>query len=268
MEELILNKKLRLLAIVLAFVITFSTVAPISRVNAKTYDSPEQTYIVEENGVKYTIYVYRNTNGTKITIHRNDSRDFVVEEISNDGEKIKVAKYKYENDSFNASEQIYEKSKVQNLEEYNENPTTHKVKGIDYNNKNYGGFGSDKYYYQYGYNGKKTYCKVGDGNTSNSIRIDNSSVNEKKCDAYADCLDNSRACYHKACVYAAASGLGIGIILGIVLANITLPATVIGTIVVAAVGGGSSIVECVNSLVDSYSYSTKAKNQFTKVIVL
>jgi hypothetical protein len=90
----------------------FSTVSTISTVNAKTYNLPDQTYKVEENGVEYTISVYQDTNGTKITIHTADSKDFVVEEISNNEETLKVTEYKYENNSFNASKKIFEESEV------------------------------------------------------------------------------------------------------------------------------------------------------------
>ena len=49
-------------------------------------------------------------------------------------------------------------------------------------------------------------------------------------------------------------------------ANIAFPPSVIITIVVAACGSGSSIIACVNALIDSNTYSNQAKNYFASVV--
>ena len=92
------------------------------------------------------------------------------------------------------------------------------------------------------------------------------SSKKSTCDKYTSSIDTSANYYAKACVYSAASGVGIGVIAGLVAANIAFPPSVIITIVVAACGAGSSIIACVNALIDSNTYSNQAKNYFASVV--
>ena len=92
------------------------------------------------------------------------------------------------------------------------------------------------------------------------------SSKKSTCDKYTSSIDTSANYYAKACVYSAASGVGIGVIAGLVAANIAFPPSVIITIVVAACGSGSSIIACVNALIDSNTYSNQAKNYFASVV--
>lgn len=57
----------------------------------------------------------------------------------------------------------------------------------------------------------------------------------------------------------------LGIICGLVVANIALPPTVIATIVVAAIGGSGSIIACINACIDSYGYYCDAKDIYITI---
>lgn len=217
------------------------------------------------NGIEYIISIENGDNSTQITVENTSDNDYVVENINYSDNEIVVKEYEEVKSFWGESYDVAEETI--NCEDFEQQDINTYSNAVKYNGKKHGGLGSGDYYYQYGYTSNKTYLKVGNSSKTKSICLTGLKSSKKStCDKYTSSIDTSANYYAKACVYSAASGVGIGVIAGLVAANIAFPPSVIITIVVAACGSGSSIIACVNALIDSNTYSNQAKNYFASVV--
>jgi hypothetical protein len=118
------------------------------------------------------------------------------------------------------------------------------------------------YYYQSGSSKEKTYLKIG-CKANYRIRTDNlSDKKAKKCNAYKSAIKKSNSYYQKGTAYLAGSGISLGVVACLVTANAVFPPSVIVSIVVATLGGGSALYKGASALANSQEKYYDAKDYY------
>lgn len=135
---------------------------------------------------------------------------------------------------------------------------------INYNSKTKTLYNWNKnpYYYQSGSSKEKTYLKIG-CKANYRIRTDNlSDKKAKKCNAYKSAIKKSNSYYQKGTAYLAGSSVTLGVVLGLVVANVAFPPSVIATMAVGALGGGSAVYKGASALANSQEKFCDAKDYY------
>lgn len=123
----------------------------------------------------------------------------------------------------------------------------------------------NSYYYQSGSNKEKTYLKIG-CKANYRIRTDNlSDKKEKKCNAYQSAIKKSNSYYRKGYAYLMGTGIPVGMVIGLVAANVAFPPSVIVSIVVATVGGGATVYKSVTAFANSKEKYCDAKDYYAVI---
>jgi len=125
--------------------------------------------------------------------------------------------------------------------------------------------GKNRYWYCTGSDGKKQYTKIGCIATY-KIRTDTlNSANKALVKEYRDAVRSCKSNYNKADAALIGTGVGAGVIVGMIICNISFPPSVIVSIIVAAVGGGGSIILGINYLIDSYNDYQVVKDTYAVI---
>lgn len=243
----------------LSIVLTVCLIGSAHFVNAENIN---KTYTVVEDGVTYTITEVSGDGEWNFMITSDDSKDKTAIEISE--EEIIVDEYEYSGknifgkDKFDKSEEVIDISEfTEEIEDFD----NLQAQAISYGSKTTEKI-KKKFWYSYGNTGSKTYLKIGH-TASYQIRTDNlSSSKEAKCNQYVNAIKKCNSSYLKALAAAGGSSAILGIAAGLVLANIALPPTVIITLAIAVVGGGSGMVAMINYLIDASEYYQTAKERY------
>lgn len=220
-----------------------------------------ESEITEYEDTKYITEIYKDGNITYVKTYSEDMLQMSL--VSYDGETILSDNYIYNNEIGE-----FEKQHLEFVCEDTENETTNDVhaQAIKYGSKTKSAEWKDSiFWYQTGNNGSKTYLKIGCKATYR-IRTDNlSSTKDKKCDKYMSAVKSSKSHETKAIAYAAGTGVSIGVITGLILANVYFPPSTIVTVVFGIVGGGASVYNAVEHCVDSYEKWLDAKDYYNTI---
>lgn len=219
---------------------------------------------VEDNGIIYTITQLATNDGRDFIVTTDDTKDKV--EISIYDNEIEITEYEYDGKNFFGKEKYDVSEETIDISGYiedAENMAEVSAQAISYGSKTTETWG--KHWYCYGSNGSKSYIKIGQTATY-QIRTDTLvSAKETKCDNYAKAIKASNSSYAKAVAYAGGSSFLIGFAVGLIIGNAAFPPSIIVTLIIAAVGGGTSIVNMSNCLIDSYSYYKDCKDLYAVI---
>lgn len=247
------------MTLLLAFVLTLSSI------NYVYADESVQIehYTVYEDGVQYNIDLTKKGDNYDFVVASDSSEDYYEVIIDKSESEIEYTEYKYNSDdSYDQETTEVDYDQVIDVE----NACNFMSQGISYGNTTKEKLSNDHYWYCYGSNGTKTYMKVGCTSSTYRIRTDNlASAKEKKCDKYASEIRSCNSNVNKALACVGGSSAMLGVIAGLVAANVAFPPSVIVTIVVAALGGGAGVVGCVNYVIDAYTNYTTAADLYVTI---
>lgn len=247
------RKKFSVLAMLIAIVISFNTVG-----NAYAYNCglERKVICVEVDGVKYTVSSYEVNGEPCVEVRTDESKDYYTYKMKD--ESIEYQTHTYNNRLFGKNYST--KSEIIDTSEYVEDTSMAQSQAVSYGSKVKIKYGD--VWYQVGSEGSKTYLKIG-WEASYRIRTDNlASAKETKCENYQKAIRNANKCYNKALAAVGGSSACLAIIVGLVVANVTFPPTVIVTIVVAALGGSGGMVAAANYAIDAEDYRKEAEDLY------
>lgn len=219
------------------------------------------TQVSKEDGIKYFVETYIEDGVKYIRAYSEDMKYVSVTAI--EGENSVTSEVYTKTDDAE-----YEKNTIEITAEDVE-PQNVKAQDIRYNGSVVNTKIRGKYYYQegYGYDSKKkkkngkAYLKIG-CNYHYRLRTDNlSDSKQDKVLAYKSSIRKSNSCAYKAEAVLVGSGVSLGVLAGLIWANIICPATVIVDICVAAFGGGA-IVTATHLIIDSFDYVGDAHDYY------
>ena len=219
---------------------------------------------VVDSDITYNIKMCVYDESTKFVVTNDSNKDYSEIVINTKDTIIESTNYTYEGKTFLGTE-LYDESEeeIDYSELEVEDDSSFDPQGIVYENSVKEKYKND-YWYAYGHGEQtaKKYLKIGCTATYR-IRTDNlTSVKKINCDKYTTAIKNCNSRKKAGDDYAARAGLSAGLILGLVVANATLPPTVIITVVVAAVGGGAAVKNTVNAYIDAKGYYEEARDVY------
>lgn len=237
----------RALAIVLVAVmaINFS----ISAINAEA--SERGTFVTKTvDGVEYKIHTFIDNGINHVQVYKGDSQDYYEVYLSNDKEQLVQEEYDYKGENFWGQEDYNVDIQVMDLVNSDESNGDVTAQGISWNGKTYDHWKKD-YWYKKGNDGSKVYFQIGSVATY-QIRVDNNSNNKRTLEKFASAIKSCNQNQALATAAAAGTGVSMGVVMGLVIANAAFPPTIIVDIVVGILGGGA-VSSLVKYSVNAYS---------------
>lgn len=251
-------KKVNIVAMFMSILMVFTS---IFSVGAVTNNNVKKEYTVKEKGVIYTITVNSKANIKDVVVKTNKTKDYERLLINLKNNKIDKIDYRHNGVKQYSTKQTYNLDDIKKSQSIIQANKKGKIKYNSITKTKWTYFRN--YWYAYGSQGKKAYLKIG-CKAKYQIRVDNlSSRKASNCKKYTNSIKKCNSAYNKALATKIGSSVFLGVIVGLVAANVVFPPSVIITIVVAAVGSSGSIIACVNYLIDSYEYYSDAKDIYT-----
>ena len=216
------------------------------------------------DGITYTVSKRNDIDGSEsIYVRKSNTNDFTRLEVRDDS--IAKETYTYQvghiNNlySYECEKEVFDT----NLEEIDINDIASDTRGIIFNSavKTRKDLGI-QYWYKKGNEGKKIYYRIG-CKAKYQIRVDNNSNAKKACEKLASEIKKSNAKYDEGEAFLVGTGVSVGAIIGLVIANYLLPITVIVDIIVGIIGAiatGGTFTKGVAALVSSYKHYLNVKD--------
>lgn len=220
----------------------------------------EQT--LEVDGVIYYISSCEQDGENIVEVRTSNNDDYYTYKVDVQNQTIEYQTHNFQSEgNYETITEIIDTSVyAENIED---NSTQVSPLAIGYGSKVECKMGD--YWYQSGSEGTKTYLKIGCKATY-LIRTDNlSDAKYDKCESYKSNIRKCNSSYNKALAAVGGSSAILGTIIGIVLANIAFPPSVIITAVVAVFGSGAGYVAAANYAIDAQEYKDIAADIYITI---
>lgn len=252
MKKKILKTIKSLLALTLVLCLGFSHIPVHAMENTDEY-----TFTTD--GVTYYMNSHQEDKKNIIELRTSDNSDFYTYIVDVENQTIECQTYQL-NDagSYDVFSKLIDTSVYSNNLDSQVSPLA-----IGYGSKVECKMGD--YWYQSGSEGSKTYLKIGCKATY-LIRTDNlSDAKYDRCESYKSNIRSCNSSYNKALAAVGGSSAVLGTIIGLVIANIAFPPSVIITAVISVFGSGAGYVAAANYAIDAQEYKDTAADIYITI---
>ena len=236
----------KILSLVLVAILTINIATPSTSVEASQKGN---TVTKTVDGIKYRIEKTVKNGVNHVKVYKGNSQNYCELYLSKDKKQLVRKEYDYNGKTIRGKKSYDVNTKKIDLDISIKAYSAVMAQGISWNKKTYEHWKYD-YWYKKGNNGSKVYFQIGCV-AKYQIRVDNNKKNKKILEKYASKIKSCNKNYALAKAAEAGTGIGVGFVVALVIANAAFPPSVIVDVVVALLGGGT-VTALVNYTVKSY----------------